>query len=68
MIHIPIVSRLSLGDYLSIVTTFVILGFETCCRSIAYLIPDFILDAQRALIEKYVLGHPTDASTRRTGT
>ncbi|KAF9362352.1 cholesterol esterase [Mortierella sp. NVP85] len=52
MIHIPIVSRLSLGDYLSIVTTFVILGFETCCRSIAYLIPDFILDAQRALIEK----------------
>lgn len=53
MVHIPIVSRLSLGDYRSIILTFLILGIETCCRVVAYLIPGFILDAQKALIEKY---------------
>ncbi|KAF9285664.1 cholesterol esterase [Mortierella alpina] len=52
MVHIPIVSRLSLGDYRSIILTFLILGIETCCRVVAYLIPGFILDAQKALIEK----------------
>ncbi|KAG0203100.1 cholesterol esterase [Mortierella sp. GBA30] len=52
MVHIPIVSRLTLADYRSIILTFVILGIETCCRVVAYLIPGFILDAQKALIEK----------------
>ncbi|KAG0221391.1 cholesterol esterase [Mortierella sp. GBA43] len=52
MVHIPIVSRLSLGDYLSIIFTFAILSFETCCRMVAYLIPGFILDAQKSFIEK----------------
>ncbi|KAF9959258.1 hypothetical protein BGZ65_000630, partial [Modicella reniformis] len=52
MVHIPIISRLSLGDYRSIILTFAILGIETCCRMVAYLIPDFILDAQKSFIEK----------------
>ncbi|KAG0078855.1 cholesterol esterase [Podila epicladia] len=52
MIHIPIVSRLSLGDYRSIILTFVILGIETCFRMVAYLIPGPILDAGKALVEK----------------
>lgn len=52
MIHIPIVSRLSLGDYRSIILTFVILGIETCFRMVAYLIPGLILDGGKALVEK----------------
>ncbi|KAI8604765.1 Alpha/Beta hydrolase protein [Dissophora ornata] len=52
MVHIPIISRLSLTDYRSIILTFVILGIETCFRMVVYLIPSFILDAQIALIEK----------------
>ncbi|KAF9024879.1 cholesterol esterase [Haplosporangium bisporale] len=52
MIHIPIVSRLSLGDYRSIILTFVILGIETCFRMVAYLIPGPILDGGKALVEK----------------
>ncbi|KAG0291120.1 cholesterol esterase, partial [Dissophora globulifera] len=52
MVHIPIVSRLSLGDYRSIILTFAILGIETCFRMVAYLIPAFILDSQKAFIEK----------------
>ncbi|KAF9404007.1 cholesterol esterase [Podila epigama] len=50
--HIPIVSRLSLGDYRSIILTFAILGIETCFRMVAYLIPGVILDAGKALVEK----------------
>jgi hypothetical protein len=53
MVHIPIVSRLSFGDYRSITFTFIILGIETCFRLIAYLIPGVILDAGKALVEKY---------------
>lgn len=52
MIHIPIVSRLSLGDYRSIILTFVILGIETYFRMVAYLIPGPILDGGKALVEK----------------
>ncbi|KAF9184195.1 cholesterol esterase [Haplosporangium sp. Z 767] len=52
MVHIPIVSRLSLGDYWSISLTFAILGLEICVRIVAYLIPGVILDALKALIEK----------------
>ncbi|KAG0351923.1 cholesterol esterase [Gamsiella multidivaricata] len=52
MVHIPIVSRLSLGDYRSITLTFLILGIEACFRMVAYLIPAFILDAGKALVEK----------------
>ncbi|KAG0239660.1 cholesterol esterase [Actinomortierella wolfii] len=52
MVHIPIVSRLSLGDYRSIVLTFIILGIETLFRAAAILIPAPILDAGKQLIEK----------------
>ncbi|KAG0268987.1 cholesterol esterase [Actinomortierella ambigua] len=52
MVHIPIVSRLSLGDYRSIVLTFIILGIETIFRAVAILIPSPILNAQKRLIEK----------------
>ncbi|KAG0338985.1 cholesterol esterase [Podila humilis] len=52
MIHIPIVSRLSLNDYRSIILTFLILGIETCFRMVAYFIPAPILDAAKALVEK----------------
>ena len=55
MVHIPIVSRLSFGDYKSIIFTFIILGIETCFRLVAYLIPGVILDAGKALVEKYAL-------------
>ena len=57
MVHIPIVSRLSLGDYWSIVLTFVILGVETCFRMVAYLIPSIIMDAGKSFVEKCVY-HP----------
>jgi len=53
MVHIPIVSRLSLGDYRSIILTFIILGVEICFRMVAYLIPNIILDAGKATVEKY---------------
>ncbi|KAF9173621.1 cholesterol esterase [Mortierella sp. AD010] len=52
MIHIPIISRLSLGDYSSIILTFVILGIESCFRLVAYLMPDILLDAAKTAVEK----------------
>ncbi|KAF9584533.1 cholesterol esterase [Lunasporangiospora selenospora] len=52
MVHIPIVSRLSLSDYSSIVFTFVILGLEAFFRIGTYLVPGIIIDASRSLVEK----------------
>ncbi|KAG0059475.1 cholesterol esterase [Linnemannia elongata] len=65
MVHIPIVSRLSFGDYRSIIFTFIILGIETCFRLVAYLIPAVILDAGKALVEKIFPWVVTDHMSAR---
>ncbi|KAF9357955.1 hypothetical protein BGX26_002747 [Mortierella sp. AD094] len=51
-IHKGTLEMKNLGDYRSIVLTFVILGIESCFRLVAYLMPAVLLDALKITIEK----------------